>query len=292
MKRLPAAARDILAGRHADPFSYLGQHHENDNTVVRVFLPDASRVAAIEEGGTERELSRIDKAGLFAGPITGFQRYRLRARFGDNDVELEDPYRFPPVLSDFDLYLLGEGNHLKLYDKLGAHPMNLEGVDGVAFGVWAPNARRVSVVGDFNFWDGRRHAMRVRGNGYWEIFVPGARAGDKYKYEIVAKSGQLLPLKSDPVAFGAEMRPSTASMVVDADKLPRITPARDNINALDQPMSIYEVHLGSWRRKNGHEWLTYRDLAEQLPAYAADMGFTHVELLPVSEYPFDGSWGY
>ena len=134
---------------------------------------------------------------------------------------MEDAYRFPPVLTDFDLYLLGEGTHLELYDKLGAHPMRHEGVDGVGFVVFAPNARRVSVVGDFNFWDGRRHAMRVRGNGYWEIFVPGARAGDKYKYEIVGPNGQLLPLKSDPLAFAAELRPSTASIVVDAAHLPR-----------------------------------------------------------------------
>lgn len=209
-------------------------------------------------------------------------------------AEMDVPYRFPPVLSDFDLYLLGEGNHLKLYDKLGAHPMEMEGVAGVAFVVWAPNARRVSVVGDFNAWDGRRHAMRVRGNGYWEIFVPSARAGDKYKYEIVARNGTLLPLKSDPFAFGAEMRPSTASVVVDAAVLPNPMPSRDGINALDQPMSIYEVHLGSWRRKgdNGEFWLNYREIAEQLPAYCAEMGYTHVELLPVSEHPFDGSWGY
>ena len=194
------AAREIIAGRHADPFGYLGPHTENDETVVRVFLPDARRVVAVGESG-ERELERIDPAGLFAGPLDGLQRYRLRAQFGDNEVELEDPYRFPPLLSDYDLYLLGEGNHLRLYDKLGAHPMTLDGVAGVGFVVWAPNAQRVSVVGDFNFWDGRRHAMRVRGNGYWEIFVPGARAGDKYKYEIVTRDGQLLPLKSDPVGF-------------------------------------------------------------------------------------------
>ncbi len=186
MTELAPAAREIIAGRHADPFSYLGPHTENDETVVRVFLPDAKRVVAVGEAG-ERELAQLDPAGLFAGPLDGLQRYRLRARFGDNEVELEDPYRFPPVLSDFDLYLLGEGNHLRLYDKLGAHPMELEGVAGVGFVVWAPNAQRVSVVGDFNFWDGRRHAMRVRGNGYWEIFVPGARADDKYKYEIVAR---------------------------------------------------------------------------------------------------------
>jgi 1,4-alpha-glucan branching enzyme len=291
MSRLSGAARAIISGRHSDPFHYLGPHTDGGKTVVRVFLPDAKEVIALGEKREER-LERLDPAGLFCGPLDNPSKYKLRARFGDNVVELEDPYRFPPVLSDFDLYLLGEGNHLKLYDKLGAHPMTMDGVDGVAFVVWAPNAQRVSVVGDFNFWDGRRHAMRVRGNGYWEIFVPGARAGDKYKYEIVSHSGQLLPLKSDPVAFGAEMRPSTASAVVDPTKLPKPASARDNINALDQPMSIYEVHLGSWRRKNGHEWLTYRDLAEQLPAYAAHMGFTHVELLPVAEHPFDGSWGY
>jgi 1,4-alpha-glucan branching enzyme len=292
MSQLTPVARQVIAGRHSDPFHYLGPHTENDETVVRVFLPDASGVVAIGEH-EEHELARIDPAGLFEGPLDNPSRYRLRARFGENVVEMDDPYRFPPVLSEFDLYLLGEGNHLRLYDKLGAHPMVLEGVAGVAFVTWAPNAQRVSVVGDFNFWDGRRHAMRVRGNGYWEIFVPGARAGDKYKYEIVARNGALLPLKSDPVAFGAEMRPSTASMVIDSTSLPKPRPARENINALDAPMSIYEIHLGSWRRKGERaEWLTYRDLAEQLPAYLADMGFTHVEFLPVMEHPFDGSWGY
>jgi 1,4-alpha-glucan branching enzyme len=292
MNQLTPVARQVIAGRHSDPFHYLGPHTENDETVVRVFLPNASGVVAIGER-EEHELAQIDPAGLFEGPLDNPSRYRLRARFGENIVELEDPYRFPPVLTEFDLYLLGEGNHLRLYDKLGAHPMVLDGVAGVAFVTWAPNAQRVSVVGDFNFWDGRRHAMRVRGNGYWEIFVPGARAGDKYKYEIVGRNGALLPLKSDPVAFGAEMRPSTASTVIDATVLPKPHPARAAINALDAPMSIYEVHLGSWRRKGERaEWLTYRDLAEQLPAYVADMGFTHVEFLPVMEHPFDGSWGY
>ena len=294
MSRLPAAARAIVAGRHADPFSYLGQHHENDNTVVRVFLPNASKVAVIEEDGAERMLDRLDEAGLFAGPITRHQRYRLKARFGETEVELEDPYRFQPILSDYDIYLLNEGNHLRLYDKLGAHPMTLEGVNGVGFVVFAPNAQRVSVVGDFNVWDGRRHAMRVRGNGYWEIFVPGAHAGDKYKYEIVTRAGDVLPLKSDPLAFAAETRPSTASIVVDPAAIPAPAAARPGVNALSAPMSIYEVHLGSWRRKpeDGNRWLTYRELAETLPAYVADMGYTHVELLPVAEHPFDGSWGY
>src|SRR6478672_3996987 len=295
MTKLPAEAYAIIQGNHSDPFHYLGLHAEGGQNVVRAFLPEASNVEAIGEHGETAQLKRIHDSGLFAGALpNGSTRYQLRARFGENIVELDDPYRFPPVLSDFDLYLLGEGTHQHIYDKLGAHPMTLEGVEGVAFVVWAPNARRVSVVGDFNFWDGRRHAMRVRGNGYWEIFVPGARADDRYKYEIVARSGEMLPLKSDPVGFGAEMRPSTASVVVDAGKLPRPQAAPANVNALDAPMSIYEVHLGSWRKKgpHGEYWLTYRDLAEQLPAYAADMGFTHVELLPVTEHPFDGSWGY
>jgi 1,4-alpha-glucan branching enzyme len=203
-------------------------------------------------------------------------------------------HRTPPILSDFDLYLLGEGNHLKLYDKLGAHPMTQDGIAGVGFVVWAPNAERVTVVGDFNSWDGHRNPMRVRGQGYWEIFVPNAQAGDKYKYEIVARGGHMLPLKSDPVAFAAELRPSTASIVVDPTALPKPALGPAGINALDRPMSIYEVHLGSWRRKGDHGefWLNYAELAETLPAYCADMGYTHVELLPVSEYPFDGSWGY
>jgi 1,4-alpha-glucan branching enzyme len=172
--------------------------------------------------------------------------------------------------------------------------MVLDGVAGVAFAVFAPAAKRVSVVGDFNLWDGRRHAMRVRGNGFWEIFVPEARASDKYKYEIVGPDGRLLPLKSDPLAFAAELRPQTASIVVDRDTIQQPQPAPAGINALGAPISIYEVHLGSWRRhpQRGGRWLSYRELAEELPAYASDMGFTHVEFLPVSEHPFDGSWGY
>ncbi len=170
--------------------------------------------------------------------------------------------------------------------------MTLDGVDGVAFVVLAPNAKAVSVVGDFNFWNALRHPMRVRGVGYWELFVPHARAGDRYKFDVTGPDGRHLPLKSDPVAFAAEIRPSTASIVVDESRIPHPRPAPAGINALGAPISIYEVHLGSWRRKNGNEWLSYRDLAEQLPAYAKDMGFTHIEFLPVSEHPFDGSWGY
>jgi 1,4-alpha-glucan branching enzyme len=293
MSKLPAEAYAILEGRHADPFHYLGPHDEGGQTVVRAFLPEAATVEAVAEHGKVGPLARIHDAGLFAGALpNGAGRYQLRARFGDHVVELEDAYRFPPVLSDYDLYLLGEGTQQRLYDKLGAHPLQLDGVAGVAFVVWAPNARRVSVVGDFNGWDARRHPMRRRGPGYWELFVPHATGGDHYKFDILGPKGEQLPLKSDPLAFAAEMRPKTASVVCDEANIPRPRPAPDGINARSAPISIYEVHLGSWRRKGNNEWLSYRDLAEQLPAYARDLGFTHIEFLPVSEHPFDGSWGY
>jgi 1,4-alpha-glucan branching enzyme len=292
---LSAEAWAVIEGRHSDPFHYLGPHIEDETPVVRVFLPDAADVKVVDEAGHERRLQRVHDAGLFSGALpNGRRRYRLRAQFGEQLVDLDDPYRFPPILSDLDLYLLGEGTHLHLYDKLGAHPVVLDGVSGVGFAVFAPNARRVSVVGDFNHWDGRRHAMRVRGSGFWEIFVPGAREGDTYKYEIVDRNGHLLALKSDPVALAAELRPKTASIIVDPAKIVRPAPAPVGMNALSAPISIYELHLGSWRRNphEGDRWLTYRELAEQLPTYARDMGFTHVEFLPVSEHPFDGSWGY
>jgi 1,4-alpha-glucan branching enzyme len=295
MSKLSPEAHAIVEVRHSDPFHYLGPHVENGRPVVRVFLPDAATVSVIDDNGREASLDRVHDDGLFVGrPVNTEQRYRLRARFGAATVDLEDAYRFPPVLSDFDLHLLSEGRHLRLYDKLGAHPMTLDGVDGVAFATFAPSARRVSVVGDFNFWDGRRHAMRVRGNGFWEIFVPGAHAGERYKFEILGAHGALMPLKSDPVGFAAEMRPSTASIVVDAAALPRPDSAPPGINARAAPISIYEVHLGSWRRRpeENDRWLTYRELAEELPAYVSDMGFTHVEFLPIAEHPFDGSWGY
>ena len=295
MNKLPREAYAIIEGRHSDPFHYLGRHIEKNVAVVRAFIPDAAEVRVVDEQGHESELDRIHDAGLFAGRLpNGSQRYQLRARFGQNVVELEDPYRFPPVLSEFDLYLLSEGTHIHLYEKLGAHPMTLEGVPGVAFVVFVPGAKRVSVVGDFNLWDGRRHAMRVRGNGFWEIFVPRARVGDHYKYEIIGMDGRMLPLKSDPVAFASEVRPSTASIVLDLDAVPRPAPAPQGVNALSAPISIYEVHLGSWRRRpeDGNRWLTYREMAAELPAYVKDLGFTHIEFMPINEHPFDGSWGY
>ncbi len=295
MTMLTPEAIAVIEARHADPFRYLGPHVEGDGTVVRAFIPDALDVTAIWDDGHETLLERIEGSALHQGKrVDAPARYRLRIRFENALVEMDDPYRFPPVLTDYDLHLLGEGNHLCLYDKLGAHPIALDGVRGAAFAVFAPNARRVSVVGDFNSWDGRRHAMRVRGNGIWEIFVPAVSAGAKYKFEILGQDGHLLPLKSDPVAFAAEVRPKTASIVVDPQTITRPAPAPERCNALDAPISIYEVHLGSWRRRpeEGSCWLTYRELADELPAYVRGLNFTHVEFLPVTEHPFDGSWGY
>src|SRR5271169_4654883 len=185
MTKLSAEAYAILEGRHSDPFHYLGPHHEGGQTVVRAFLPDASKVDAVVAHGQAAALTRIHEDGLFAGILpNGSKSYQLRARFGETVVDLDDPYRFPPVLTDYDLYLLGEGTHQQLYEKLGAHPLELEGVPGVVFVVLAPNAQRVSVVGDFNFWNARRHPMRVRGLGYWELFIPHALPGDHYKFDI------------------------------------------------------------------------------------------------------------
>jgi 1,4-alpha-glucan branching enzyme len=222
--------------------------------------------------------------------------YRLEVTWTDGSLtEIEDPYRFGPVLGELDAWLLGEGSHLRPYEILGATPREHEGVAGTSFAVWAPNAMRVSVVGDFNFWDGRRHPMRLRREcGVWEIFLPHVPEGARYKFELLASDGRLLPQKADPVARQAELRPATASIVAAMPPVAAPSAQRREANALDAPMSIYEVHLGSWRRKteDDNRWLTWDELAAELVPYAQDMGFTHLELLPVSEHPFDGSWGY
>ncbi len=301
--------RDVLnalaSGDYADPFGVLGMHEAGGRKlVVRACLPGAASVAVVDaaDGGTVAELPRVHDAGIFAGPLDRrHQRfaYRLRIDWNGHVAEAEDAYRFAPVISDFDLHLLGEGNHLRAYEVMGAHPRTIDGVDGVTFAVWAPNARRVSVVGGFNGWDGRRHVMRLRhGFGIWEVFIPGIGAGEPYKFEIKARDGRLLPLKTDPYAFTAEVPPKTASVVAS----PRPFAWTDELwrgrlgetNALDAPFSVYEVHLGSWRRKpeEGNRYLTYRELADELVPYVKELGFTHIELMPVSEFPFDGSWGY
>jgi 1,4-alpha-glucan branching enzyme len=292
----------IAAGRHDDPFAFLGMHQASVGLYVRVFLPDAEAVAVIDSASGEvvAKAERLHPAGLFVAGMPDRRelfRYRLRARWGGHEHEFDDVYRFPPVLGELDIHLLVEGNHLASYRKLGAHPLLHDGVEGVAFAVWAPNARRVSLVGDFNGWDGRRMPMRRRhAGGFWEIFVPGLRPGHLYKYELLGPDGGRLPLKADPHAEQSEHPPGTASVVAapprhlwqDSGWMAE----RWRRNDREAPVSVYEVHLGSWRRDPRGNYLSYRDLAEQLVPYVADLGFTHIEVMPVTEYPFDGSWGY
>jgi 1,4-alpha-glucan branching enzyme len=293
----------ILNAEHSDPFHILGAHvvewEEKPAIAVRAYLPGAKEVWVLRESEAfPAQLIHADGffEAVFPNQAQAF-RYRLRANYGDgNEVEFEDPYRFPPTLSEFDLYLLGEGTHHKSYEKLGAHLTEVEGVPGVAFAVWAPNAQRVSVVGNFNNWNGRRHPMRVRGgSGIWELFIPGLVEGEVYKYEIKGHN-DYVGLKADPFAFFAELRPNTASVVRDIDNYTWRDQAwmdtRRERQSLKSPLAIYEVHLGSWRRGEGNRMLSYRELAEQLVDYVREMGFTHIELLPVMEHPLDESWGY
>ncbi|MCB1516708.1 MAG: 1,4-alpha-glucan branching protein GlgB [Hyphomicrobiaceae bacterium] len=290
----------LEAGAHDNPFSVLGLHEKAEGVAARLFLVHAEFVDAIDaDGNVLAEMKRISDTGIFEGLLPagtqGPQAYRARNSGGD--WVYYDPYSFGPVLGPMDDYYMGEGSHLRLFDKLGSHVMQFEGVDGVHFAVWAPNARRVSVVGPFNDWDGRRHAMRKRmDTGIWEIFVPGLDKYEIYKFEIIGAQGTLLPLKSDPMGQQAEMRPKTASIVPNPDPFEWTDEAymakRSQADWRRKPMSIYEVHLGSWRRRPDGTFLSYDQLAEQLVPYAKDMGFTHLELLPISEHPFDPSWGY
>lgn len=302
----PDIAHAIAEGRHGDPFSVLGQHTLSDGTqCVRAFYPNAERVEVLSRDGSTllAELQPVEGGqGLYDGVLPGIVGrvdYRLRLTRGADTWEQEDAYAFGPVLGEMDEYLLGEGNHGELWRALGAHVIHYGGTTGAHFAVWAPNAARASVVGDFNDWDGRRNVMRRRGaTGVWEIFVPGLGDGTVYKYELLDGNGTLLPLKADPIGFGAERPPKTASVVRDLGQhlwqdSPWMT-KRGERHRIDQPISIYEVHLESWRRvpEDSNRPLTYREHAEQLVAYASDMGFTHIELTPISEHPFGGSWGY
>ena len=291
----------IRTASHGDPFSVLGVHADDRGWLwLRAFLPGAAQVDLVGAASTA-VLSPMEKRhadGFFecAFPVGAASDYRLKVRWADgNESVLDDPYRFPPVLGEMDVWLMGEGSHLRPYEVLGATQRVMVGVAGTSFAVWAPNASRVSVVGDFNYWDGRRHPMRLRREcGVWEIFIPGVATGTAYKYEVRSREGHVLPLKADPYALQSEYRPATASVVT---RMPEVAPpsaARQKANALDAPMSIYEVHLGSWRRKpeEDNRFLTWDELADTLVPYARDMGFTHLELMPVTEHPFDGSWGY
>lgn len=289
---------ELAQGKHQNPFAVLGPHAEGETWVVRSFQPRASAVDVVDDGGgLLARMEQIHAAGLYQArmplPVVG---YRLRLHDGERIRVLEDPYRFPSLLGDVDRHLLAEGTHCRLFDVLGAHLNDLEGVAGVHFAVWAPNAMRVSVIGTFNDWDGRCHPMRLHpGNGVWDIFIPEIGEGEYYKFEILGPGGDLLPVKADPFARRMEPPPGNASIVYkgnytwhDGDW----TAVRGEKTALDKPLAIYEVHLGSWRRGDGNRWLSYRELAASLVPYVVDMGYTHIELLPVSEHPFDGSWGY
>jgi 1,4-alpha-glucan branching enzyme len=291
----------LVRGHHGDPFGVLGVHRAGSSRIVRTLQPHAERVEIMgSHGAVLAEMERVHPDGIFAAfmpPRLRHYRLRLTTTVGDT-LDIEDPYRFPTTLGDLDLYLFGEGSDKQIYAKLGAQLRNVLGMSGTRFAVWAPNASRVSVVGDFNDWDGRRHAMRLHpGNGLWEIFVPGVGAGQKYKFELLDRNGHLLPLKNDPFGHYHEPPPGNASIVFatqhqwsDYQWIQR----RAGGPALDRPISIYEVHLGSWKRHpdDGNHYLSYRELADELVGYVTDMGFTHIELLPVSEHPFDGSWGY
>jgi 1,4-alpha-glucan branching enzyme len=282
----------------ANPHAILGAHEADGGVVVRTYRPDAEAVR-VQPAGVEAELK--DPAGLWEALLPGASlplEYELEVAYPDgNTYTLRDPYAFLPTLGELDVYLALEGRHERLYERLGAHVREIDGVVGTAFAVWAPNARSVSVVGDFNSWDGRLHPMRTLGaSGIWELFVPEVGEGQKYKYEIRTREGQLR-IKADPVAFRTELPPANASIVdvsrhewADEEWLAR----RLSAEPLKGPLSIYEVHLGSWRRNplEGNRSLSYLELADELSDYARDLGFTHIELLPVMEHPFAGSWGY
>ncbi|HZW52391.1 MAG TPA: 1,4-alpha-glucan branching protein GlgB, partial [Candidatus Elarobacter sp.] len=288
-------------GRERDPFALLGPHPLGTGTVVRAFLPGVRAVDVVDEHDHVLAEGEPDgEGGLFEAYVVAMpQRYRLRVAYPALTRTIDDPYRFGPLLGEMDAWLFAQGNHLDLYRVLGAHPGEVDGVSGTRFAVWAPNASRVSVVGDWNAWDGRVHAMRLRREaGVWEIFLPGVGPGARYKYELLGPSGDLLPLRADPFAFRSERRPANASVVAAPPAYEwhddGWLQARAEKQRRDAPIQIYEVHLGSWRRvpEQGDRFLTYRELAEQLIPYVAELGFTHVELLPITEHPYDLSWGY
>ncbi|MEH0833121.1 1,4-alpha-glucan branching enzyme [Pectobacterium cacticida] len=298
MSAFSEAINSLINGHYADPFSLLGMHRGANGVEVRALLPDAQSVWLVDasNGCQLVELARIDERGFFCGLLPHRKtplRYQLAVTWQGETKVIEDPYRFGTLLQDMDIWLLSEGTHLRPYEQLGAHLATLDGVEGTRFAVWAPNAQRVSVVGEFNFWDGRRHPMRLRKeNGIWELFLPDVKAGQLYKYEVI-DSHSNLRLKADPYAFEAQMRPDTASLITPLPEKVPTSDVRREANGLRSPIAIYEVHLGSWRRHTENNfWLSYQELAKQLIDYVQYMGFTHVELMPINEHPFDGSWGY
>jgi len=299
----------ILSGYCKNPHELLGMHRMGGKTVICAYIPDAAEIDVISPtDGSRENMQRYDERGFFVlvrdEPFeSNLYKFWVRDRSG-HIFETYDPYSFWPTISDYDLYLFNEGNHHRIYEKLGAHPREINGIKGTSFCVWAPNAKRVSVVGTFNQWDGRRHQMRMMGSsGVWELFIPGVIKNDIYKYEIKTPFDEIY-LKADPYAFYAEKPPKTASKVYDLDNYEWTDGAwmrrRNRESTFDKPVNIYEVHLGSWRQEpdpdpdseTGFRPLSYRQLAEQLIPYAKEMGYTHLELLPVMEHPYAGSWGY
>jgi 1,4-alpha-glucan branching enzyme len=307
---LSAADIDALVNaRHPTPRSVLGYHefardHEQPFCVVRVLEPDAVRIAVCldDEPTQEIELRSVHESGLFEGRVP-YRRplhpYSLRVRYRNgNELSKYDPYYFAPEISDYDLYLFGEGNHNSIYYKLGAHPAVRDGLPGTRFAVWAPNAERVSVVGDFNLWDGRKHAMQVRGgSGIWELFVPGVAVGTTYKYEIRSRSGRTL-LKADPYGFSMQLRPNNCSIVTSLDGHDwgdeEWLQTRAAADQTRRPISIYELHPSSWRRQHDRvpQFMNWREIADELVPYVKETGYNYVELMGVAEHPFDASWGY
>ena len=294
----------LIRAEHRDPFSMLGPHSDGENgQIIRAYLPNALAVRVLSRDSQEDlgELTMSDKPGFFAGHFPTRQPYLLKISWATGEQITEDPYSFGLLLGEMDLYLFAEGNHRDLSSAFGAQVVNVDGVDGVRFSVWAPNARRVSVVGNFNSWDGRRHPMRQRHpSGVWEIFVPRLTPGESYKYEILGQHG-ILPLKADPMALATTMPPDTASKIAaplrfdwqDNDWMQ----ARGQKHGLDAPLSIYELHAGSWQWHHGEEDepdrpYNWHELADKLIPYIKELGFTHIELMPIMEHPFGGSWGY
>ncbi len=296
--------KKILTADHHDPFCVLGPHLIKNGTktsiIIRAFLPEAKEVF-LKEKTKSKKMKKIHDKGLFEVKFPNRKKifpYTLEVSYGDNKPIIKnDPYRHTPVLSDFDMHLFAEGKHHRIYEKLGAHPMTIDGISGIFFAVWAPNAKRASVVGDFNFWDGRIHPMRNRGSsGLWELFIPDIGIGAVYKFEFKTQNNDII-LKSDPYAFYSERRPNTASIVFTdnfkwSDK--KWITQRDNSACYDKPMTIYEVHLPSWMRdpSDSKRILSFDELSDKLIPYVKDMGYTHIELLPVAEHPLDQSWGY
>ncbi len=298
-----AEIKALVLAEHGNPFSVLGMHEvKNKGVTVRSMQPHVTELSVINTTtGKAFAMECIDKIGLFEVfiPETKTFAYQLKAVYKEgHERQFEDPYRFPLQLTDFDLHLIAEGTHYRTYQKMGAHLADNEGVQGVHFCVWAPNAIRVSITGEFNRWDGRCHPMEQRGHtGIWELFIPDLQQGDLYKFEIKGHN-DFLAEKADPYGFAAEVRPQTSSMVWNTHNYEwedgEWMQQRQKRDWHKSPINVYEVHLGSWKRNgpNEHDWLSYRELADELIPYVLEMGFTHIELLPISEHPFDGSWGY